>query len=159
VRNVQVIPADEPQRLEGLKAWRRRGAGRCAVLGLGQLAAAAGRQVAADARKRWSGGSPSRRRRWSAAAALVKPGGRLVYVTCSVLPEENADQVTAFLARHPDFAVVPYAEVWRAAIASEPPPSADGSDQTLLLTPARHDTDGFFILVRGAGAANWDPGD
>jgi 16S rRNA (cytosine967-C5)-methyltransferase len=52
----------------------------------------------------------------------VKPGGRLVYVTCSVLPEENADQITAFLARHPDFAVVPYADVWRAALASEPPP-------------------------------------
>jgi 16S rRNA (cytosine967-C5)-methyltransferase len=37
--------------------------------------------------------------------------------------------------------------VWRAAIASEPPPSADGSDQTLLLTPARHGTDGFFVAV------------
>jgi 16S rRNA (cytosine967-C5)-methyltransferase len=81
------------------------------------------------------------------AAALVKPGGRLVYVTCSVLPEENADQIAAFLARHADFGVVPYRQVWRAALASEPPASADGSDQTLLLTPARHDTDGFFIAV------------
>jgi 16S rRNA (cytosine967-C5)-methyltransferase len=80
-------------------------------------------------------------------ADLVKPGGRLLYVTCSVLPEENADQVAAFLARHEDFAVVPYGQVWRAAIASEPPPSADGSDQTLLLTPARHGTDGFFVAV------------
>ena len=41
------------------------------------------------------------------AAALVKPGGRIAYVTCSVLPPENGDQVRAFIARHPEFAVVP----------------------------------------------------
>ena len=36
-------------------------------------------------------------------APLVKPGGRLAYITCSVLPSENRDQVDAFLARHPEF--------------------------------------------------------
>ena len=41
------------------------------------------------------------------AAALVKPGGRIAYITCSVLPPENGDQVRAFIARHPEFAVVP----------------------------------------------------
>ena len=41
-----------------------------------------------------------------AAGALVKPGGRLVYGTCSLLAEENEDIVTAFLAAHPDFALV-----------------------------------------------------
>src|ERR1700739_2981204 len=40
------------------------------------------------------------------AAALVKPGGRIAYITCSVLPPENNDQVRGFLARHPEFAVV-----------------------------------------------------
>src|ERR1700754_2540555 len=45
------------------------------------------------------------------AAPLVKPGGRIAYVTCSVLTEENGDQVRAFLARAPDFTVVPPAEV------------------------------------------------
>lgn len=40
------------------------------------------------------------------AAPLVKPGGRLVYVTCSVLPEENEDQAAAFLASNPDFAAI-----------------------------------------------------
>ncbi|HLF21429.1 MAG TPA: RsmB/NOP family class I SAM-dependent RNA methyltransferase [Aestuariivirga sp.] len=81
------------------------------------------------------------------AEKLVKPGGRLVYITCSVLPEENGDQVRLFLAAHADFALIPYTEQWRAAIGGEPPVSADGSAQTLLLTPASHDTDGFFIAV------------
>ena len=79
------------------------------------------------------------------ASQLVKPGGRLVYVTCSVLPEENVDQVAEFLSAHAMFVLVPSAELWRAALASAPPPSADGRDDTLLLTPASHDTDGFFI--------------
>jgi 16S rRNA (cytosine967-C5)-methyltransferase len=43
----------------------------------------------------------------AAAATLVKPGGRLVYGTCSLLAEENEDIVTAFLAAHPDFHVIP----------------------------------------------------
>ncbi len=41
------------------------------------------------------------------AAALVKPGGRIAYITCSVLPPENGDQISSFLARHPEFSVVP----------------------------------------------------
>ncbi len=79
------------------------------------------------------------------ARGLVKPGGRLLYVTCSVLAEENTDQIAWFLKEAPDFALVPYAEVWRANIGSEPPLSADGRDDALLLTPARHGTDGFYV--------------
>ena len=41
------------------------------------------------------------------AAALAKPGGRIAYITCSVLPPENGEQIRAFVARHPEFAVVP----------------------------------------------------
>ncbi len=41
------------------------------------------------------------------AAALVKPGGRIAYITCSVLPVENGEQVRAFIGRHPEFSVVP----------------------------------------------------
>src|SRR5215831_5204697 len=48
------------------------------------------------------------------AAGLVKPGGRIAYVTCSVLEEENGVQLRAFLARHPDFAVLPVGEVTAA---------------------------------------------
>lgn len=79
------------------------------------------------------------------ASGMVKPGGRLAYVTCSVLPEENVDQVAWFLGTCPGFTLVPLGEVWREAIGSEPPVSADGSAETLLLTPASHGTDGFFV--------------
>jgi 16S rRNA (cytosine967-C5)-methyltransferase len=82
-----------------------------------------------------------------AAAPMVKPGGRLVYATCSVLPEENGDQVAWFLANHSGFATFPWREAWAAGVGGDSPASADGSDATLLLTPARHGTDGFFIAV------------
>jgi len=78
---------------------------------------------------------------------LVRPGGRLVYITCSVLPEENTEQVAAFLASRKDLKIIPYTEQWSSAIGGEPPASADGSRQTLLLTPAQHGTDGFFLAV------------
>ena len=64
-------------------------------------------------------------------ARLVKPGGRLAYITCSVLPAENRDQVDAFLARQPEFKLVPWPGLWEQALpGSTPPPSADGSAET-----------------------------
>ena len=83
----------------------------------------------------------------SLAAPLVKPGGRLVYVTCSLLPEENTGQVTWLTQAHPEFTVAPLAEAWRTALGTEPPASADGRTDSFLLTPASHDTDGFFIAA------------
>jgi len=80
-------------------------------------------------------------------AEMTKPGGTLVYVTCSMLPEENRDQVSAFLARHPDFALEPFAAVWEERVGGAAPASADGSSDTLQLTPAQHGTDGFFIAL------------
>jgi 16S rRNA (cytosine967-C5)-methyltransferase len=68
------------------------------------------------------------------AAALVRPGGRIVYATCSVLDCEGAGQVDAFLARHPDWSAEP------PAIGAGTPRGAG-----LRLTPARDSTDGFFI--------------
>ena len=81
------------------------------------------------------------------AEPMVKPGGCLVYVTCSILPEENGGQVARFIAAHPDFSIEPYADGWRRTLAGEPPASADGRIDSLLLTPYRHQTDGFFIAV------------
>ncbi|HQS18349.1 RsmB/NOP family class I SAM-dependent RNA methyltransferase [Reyranella sp.] len=84
-----------------------------------------------------------------AAAKLVKPGGGLIYATCSVLPAENEHQIGAFLERHPEFEVVPVAAIWREVLASEPPPEVE-SGPYLRLSPLKHGTDGFFAaaLVR-----------
>ena len=75
------------------------------------------------------------------AQGLVRKAGRLVYATCSLLPEENEAQVTAFLARHPGFSLVPAERA--AALA----PGLRGDDGFLSLTPAQHGTDGFFAAV------------
>lgn len=82
----------------------------------------------------------------ASAARLVKPGGRLVYATCSMLPEENEAQVEAFIAAFPAFRVVPLGEV-------APGLGAEVEGDYLSLTPARHDTDGFFAAVMEREAA------
>jgi 16S rRNA (cytosine967-C5)-methyltransferase len=79
------------------------------------------------------------------ARKLVKPGGRLAYVTCSLLPEENTDQVAWFVREAPEFSLQPYRQRWGESIGGEPPDSADGRDDAVLLTPARHGTDGFYV--------------
>ena len=77
----------------------------------------------------------------ASAARLVKPGGRLVYVTCSLLREEDEDQAEAFLAEHPDFSLYLASRAWRETVGGESP----GGEDYLRLTPARHGTDGFFV--------------
>jgi len=89
------------------------------------------------------------------AAELVKPGGRIAYVTCSVLGEENGAQVRDFMARHPKYALVPPREV-AAAVLGEQAESFCGaallSAEGLLMTPRRTDTDGFYVaLMRAPG--------
>jgi 16S rRNA (cytosine967-C5)-methyltransferase len=83
------------------------------------------------------------------AAAMVKPGGRITYVTCSVLPAENNEQVRAFLTRHPEFSVVPPEEtasvLWDKA--EDFAKAALRSDEGWLMTPRRTGTDGFFVAV------------
>ncbi|MHA1517825.1 MAG: RsmB/NOP family class I SAM-dependent RNA methyltransferase, partial [Alphaproteobacteria bacterium] len=80
-------------------------------------------------------------------AKLVKPSGRLAYITCSVLPQENNEQVACFLQRHADFKIVPWCVAWSDTIPVAAPSSADGSDETLLMTPLSHGTDGFFFAL------------
>jgi len=83
------------------------------------------------------------------AAPMVKPGGRIAYITCSVLASENNAQVQGFVARHPEFAPVPPAEVaaalWDKAEAFLA--AALVSPEGLLMTPRRTGTDGFFVSV------------
>jgi 16S rRNA (cytosine967-C5)-methyltransferase len=81
------------------------------------------------------------------ARRLVKPGGRLVYVTCSVLPEENSDQVAWFLREAPEFSLQPYRAHWVRYVGGAAPASADRREGALLLTPACHGTDGFYIAT------------
>ena len=76
------------------------------------------------------------------AATLVKPGGRLVYATCSLLREENEDIVSAFLAVHPQFSLIPVPEILARRHAEIP-----GMGDMLRLYPHRHNTDGFFAAV------------
>ena len=148
-RNIQVIPADEPQRLAQLRdkmdlvlidapcsgsgSWRRKPDAKW------RLKPEALRQRIAEQQQLLESG-----------AKLVRAGGRLHYVTCSVLPEENADRIEAFLESHPQFQLMSCRDFWKGRLLGEPPPSADGSGRTLLLTPLDHSTDGFFVatLVR-----------
>jgi 16S rRNA (cytosine967-C5)-methyltransferase len=75
------------------------------------------------------------------AATLVKPGGRLVYATCSVLPDENETIVEAFLSEHATFkAVDAAAELGHAGIGLD-------TGATLKIYPHRHGCDGFFAAV------------
>jgi 16S rRNA (cytosine967-C5)-methyltransferase len=78
-------------------------------------------------------------------APLVRPGGRLVYGTCSLLEEENEAVVAAFLAQHPDFRTLPPAD----RLGPELGPKVSSGD-FLRLSPGQHGTDGFFgaILLR-----------
>jgi 16S rRNA (cytosine967-C5)-methyltransferase len=149
-RNVQVLPAGDGNALQalgprfdvvfidapctGTGAWRRR----------------------PDAKWRLKPANLAQRQQeqralLELAAPLAKPGGRLVYVTCSVLPEENDDQLAWFSTRRPDFTALAWRDAWATGVGGEPPSSA-GDGGALLLTPARHGTDGFFVavLVRGA---------
>ncbi|WP_137389614.1 RsmB/NOP family class I SAM-dependent RNA methyltransferase [Rhodoligotrophos defluvii] len=149
-RNVQVIGAHEPERLDahagkldrvvvdapctGTGAWRRH----------------------PDAKWRLKPQALERRLEeqrlvLDRASTLVKPGGRLVYITCSVLAEENGDQIAGFLARHPGFQALPWAEVWRASLGVDVPASAGADSHGLLLTPARHGTDGFYVCIMERG--------
>ena len=77
----------------------------------------------------------------AAASKLLKPGGRLVYATCSLLPEENRGVVEAFLAAHPDFELLPAHEILARQLIA-----LDTGDY-LQLSPQLHGTDGFFAAV------------
>lgn len=76
-----------------------------------------------------------------AAARLVRPGGRLVYATCSLLAEENDGVADRFLAAHPEFRPLSVQEL----LDKQGVKLATG--ERLHLLPHRHDTDGFFAVV------------
>jgi 16S rRNA (cytosine967-C5)-methyltransferase len=111
-----------------------------------------------DAKWRMRPGALEQRRKEQAeildrAIPLLKPGGRIAYVTCSVLEEENGAQVRGFLARHPEFSSLPPVDVAQAlderAFAFIQ--AARLSDEGILMTPRSTDTDGFFVSLLKRG--------
>ncbi len=83
----------------------------------------------------------------STAASYVRPGGHLIYITCSVLPEENENQVYGFCEDNPEFEVVSAGEVWEDLFGYDKPSPWSSDMKTVTLTPASTGTDGFFFCV------------
>jgi len=77
------------------------------------------------------------------ASKLVKPGGRLIYSTCSVLQGENEEQIERFLEENRNFDIFPIPQLWDSVLDGHCPTTGP----YLNLTPARHYTDGFFCAV------------
>jgi len=119
-----VVLVDAP--CSGTGVWRRHPAAR-AWLTPDRLAEAIERQRTALA----------------AAMPLVKPGGRLLYATCSVLVEENEERVAEMLSAHRDFRTVTVVDAWAATFAAPCP--VEGP--CLRLSPIRSGTDGFFLAI------------
>ena len=81
------------------------------------------------------------------ASIYVKPGGRIIYITCSVLCEENEDRIAAFLARHPEYSAIDPARLAAQAGLESLIPFASPHGYGLRLTPHTTATDGFFICA------------
>ncbi len=73
----------------------------------------------------------------ASAATLVRPGGRLIYATCSLFAAENEEIVTAFACEQPSFSMVPRSDLWQSL----------GDGPFVRLLPQRHGTDGFFAAM------------
>ena len=82
-----------------------------------------------------------------AASKYVRVGGYLVYITCSVLPEENEQQIYAFETSNPNFEIISVGEVWQDRFGFDVAKPWSTDMKTITLTPASTDTDGFFIAV------------
>ena len=81
------------------------------------------------------------------AVRYLKPGGRLVYVTCSLLPDEDGERIGALLAAQPDFNAVPPADVIAAAGLPGLSEVSRAGETGLILSPRRTGTDGFFVSM------------
>jgi 16S rRNA (cytosine967-C5)-methyltransferase len=83
----------------------------------------------------------------NSASRLLKPGGRLVYATCSLLDAENESVAEAFAEAHPDFTLLPAQEVLAHAQIDPTQASQLSENGYLRLWPHRHQSDGFFAAV------------
>jgi 16S rRNA (cytosine967-C5)-methyltransferase len=76
---------------------------------------------------------------------FLKPGGTLVYITCSILPEENDDQIVALKQRQPRLTTIDIAQAWRQALITDIPAGLTTPAGGICLTPRRTGTDGFYL--------------
>ncbi len=99
----------------------------------------------ACARAAWRCGATSRPRFSTGRPRLVKPGGRIVYITCSVLPEENDDALAAFMERTRSFGLSEGTRDERGSAALKDCRASDSHG--LQLTPHKTGTDGFYAAI------------
>ena len=78
------------------------------------------------------------------AASKVKAGGRIIYITCSLLPEEDEEQIDRFLLRHPEFQSVDLRRLWESLLSL---PYPHRSEKYLKMSPLSTGSDGFFVSV------------
>ena len=151
-RNVQTLPPGEETALDALEGrmdlvlidapcsgtgvWRRRPDAKWRLTSA-QLAERAATQSALLTR----------------AARFLKPHGTLAYITCSILPDENDKQIKAFLEHNPSFSVIDAEQRAAKVLSRSVTCSANHNKLGLLLTPARHGTDGFYIALLLKSAA------
>jgi len=83
----------------------------------------------------------------SEAKDYVRPGGYLVYITCSLFPEENEDRVEDFLLSNGDYELVSVGEVWQDSFGFDKPKPWSADMMSVTLTPASTGTDGFFVAA------------
>jgi len=145
VRNVQIRPPG-PKALDGLEGQMDRVLvdAPCSGSGVWRRRPYAKWRLSAEALDKRAA---EQRQALGEAAAFVKPGGVLVYVTCSLFARENGVAVTAFLSGRDDFSNCDMDVVWHEAFgAGIAPPRHCGSDH-IILSPASTGTDGFFIAA------------
>ncbi len=80
-------------------------------------------------------------------ARFVKPGGTLCYITCSILPEENATQAQAFLAAHPEFSALPGDRQWMSHFSGSKLRARFSPEGGVATTPHTSGTDGFYMIL------------
>jgi 16S rRNA (cytosine967-C5)-methyltransferase len=87
------------------------------------------------------------RRILAQGASFVKPGGHLVYITCSVLPEENQRQAAAFLAANPEYEALAANTLWMSHFAGSKVRARFSPEGGVAVTPHTSGTDGFYCTV------------
>ena len=81
------------------------------------------------------------------AAEFVRPGGVLAYATCSLLPAENRERIAAFREAHPSFKPIRMRQAWSETLEAASFPEGALGEDSLLLSPHRTATDGFFLSL------------